>query len=334
MRERGDAGNGSASPGCAVTHQEFHSPRPPTVAGADGAAPPVGVAVPAADWRVPAGHLVAGLVVSALAHGALAAALWHWRPAPPPPVPSPIKVVLVSPPATPAAAATDQPAAPPQQARVPTPEPVDPGQASPPAAPQPPAPKPPQSEVTAPAPEPPATTKVTAPEPPARKVLPAPEPPAPSPGSERKAPAPEPSPPPAPRPDSNAEPALAGSPPLPAAAPGPERPTPAVAAAADGPVAGPETMRRHYVDRLVAAIEAHKHYPTRARRRRQEGVVELAITIARDGTVAALQVARGSGFRSLDRAALESAGAVGPLPPLPPGIDQLQVTVPLEYRLL
>jgi protein TonB len=48
-------------------------------------------------------------------------------------------------------------------------------------------------------------------------------------------------------------------------------------------------------------------YPDMSRRLQEEGVVELRLELLQNGTVRALEVARSSGFRRLDEAALSAA---------------------------
>jgi periplasmic protein TonB len=47
-------------------------------------------------------------------------------------------------------------------------------------------------------------------------------------------------------------------------------------------------------------------YPIDARRKREEGTVLLAVTLAADGHVASVAIARSSGFASLDDAARDA----------------------------
>ena len=90
-----------------------------------------------------------------------------------------------------------------------------------------------------------------------------------------------------------------------------------------------------YRTRLQAWLERHKDYPVAARRRRQEGVVELTFTLRRDGTVAAAEVSRPSGSVLLDRAARRMLDRAEPMPAFPDSLpaDELELTVPVEFRL-
>jgi protein TonB len=90
-----------------------------------------------------------------------------------------------------------------------------------------------------------------------------------------------------------------------------------------------------YRTRLQAWLERHKDYPVAARRRRQEGVVELTFTLRRDGTVAAAEVSRPSGSILLDRAARRMLDRAEPMPAFPDSlpVEEMELTVPVEFRL-
>lgn len=77
-------------------------------------------------------------------------------------------------------------------------------------------------------------------------------------------------------------------------------PAPApVAVAPAGPVAVAD------LDTRAVSIVAPK-YPLESRRRREQGIVVLAVTLDLDGAVAGVSVSRSSGFERLDRAALDA----------------------------
>lgn len=84
---------------------------------------------------------------------------------------------------------------------------------------------------------------------------------------------------------------------------------PIVALAAPAPVAptpvesGP--VRMADLDSKATTIIAPK-YPIESRRKREQGTVVLAVTLGRDGSVAAVAVERTSGFGRLDKAALDA----------------------------
>jgi periplasmic protein TonB len=90
-----------------------------------------------------------------------------------------------------------------------------------------------------------------------------------------------------------------------------------------------------YFSSLRSAVEAHKEYPQPARRRGREGTVIVHLLIARDGRLIEVGVARSSGERLLDDAAIKAARAAGAFPPAPPTLraDPISVEIPLVYRI-
>lgn len=89
-----------------------------------------------------------------------------------------------------------------------------------------------------------------------------------------------------------------------------------------------------YAVRLAAHLNRHKRYPLTARRRREEGVVELQLLIHRDGTLLNGHVSR-PGSKALSEAALRMLEEAKPLPPFPDGMPQsrIDVVVPVSFKL-
>lgn len=86
---------------------------------------------------------------------------------------------------------------------------------------------------------------------------------------------------------------------------------------------------------VLARIEQFKRYPNLAEFRHQQGVVYLRFTMDRQGQVLSAQIAKSSGYDSLDDAALALIHRAEPLPPPPaevPG-ETLALTVPVQYFL-
>jgi protein TonB len=75
-------------------------------------------------------------------------------------------------------------------------------------------------------------------------------------------------------------------------------------------------------------IERAKVYPETARRRHQEGTVELRFRIAVDGLVEAVEIVRSSGHEILDESATQTIRRAVPYPKFAGWIR-----VPLAYRL-
>ena len=80
---------------------------------------------------------------------------------------------------------------------------------------------------------------------------------------------------------------------------------------------------------------AIRDYPRAARRGHLEGTVVVAISVSEDGRITDVDVERGAGEDTLDRAAIAAVQAVGMLPP-PPEIFNRRgrpLTMPISYRL-
>ncbi|MGC2855213.1 energy transducer TonB [Novispirillum sp. DQ9] len=186
-------------------------------------------------------------------------------------------------------------------------------------APEPPPEPPPEPE---PMPEPPTPEPEPEPEPVAEEPPPVPLPPKPV--VERK-------PPPPPKPVAAKPPPPRQEPPPPAVEAPPARQ--AVAPRRDEPVVSRSNAVPTWQGALLAHLERHKRYPRAAQARRQEGVVEVAFTLDRDGRVLRASLRESSGHRLLDEEALEMLRRAEPLPPPPPEMagDRIDLVVPVRF---
>ena len=102
--------------------------------------------------------------------------------------------------------------------------------------------------------------------------------------------------------------------------------------AAASPIAG--TGRDAYLARIIAQLDAAKHYPPQARKLHIEGVVQLHFIMDRTGHVLSFDIAKSSGRPMLDD---EARGLItrAQLPPIPAGWPQttLNLVVPVEFEL-
>lgn len=184
-----------------------------------------------------------------------------------------------------------------------------------------------QTRVTLTFPTPPAPVPEEIPEP-------DPEPPAPEPAPEPPKPKPKPKPKPEPRPEPRPKPE-----PRPEPAPPPPAQQPSRApVAAEQAVAGPpdparvHRLREQYLSRLLAHIEAHKFYPTLARRRGLEGVIRITFTLGCGGGARGVRVA--GGHDVLQKAAEEAVQKAQPLPKPPNEVPcPLQVIYGMAFNL-
>ena len=110
-----------------------------------------------------------------------------------------------------------------------------------------------------------------------------------------------------------------------------QRPAPAT----ERPPAPPPSPPQDYLSRLVAHLNAYKHYPYDAQLRHEQGTVRLHFIMDRMGYVKSYQVVGSSGFPALDdeaRAVIRNAQPLPPVPPDYPGTT-LDLVLPLVFSL-
>jgi len=116
-----------------------------------------------------------------------------------------------------------------------------------------------------------------------------------------------------------------------------EAPPDAVAAAPiDGAVSlAPSQAPATWQSVLLGHLEHHKRYPREARRKRQEAVVYVRITINRDGSVVDYRLTKPSPYSTLNQETLALIARAQPLPPPPPEVsgDTVEFVVPVEFFL-
>ncbi|MEO9599390.1 energy transducer TonB [Parasphingorhabdus sp.] len=84
---------------------------------------------------------------------------------------------------------------------------------------------------------------------------------------------------------------------------------------------------------LLAHLERFRRYPASAKARREQGIAYIRFTMDKQGQLISAQLARSSGSRRLDKAALATIKRAAPFPKPPqdlPGIS-LELTVPIEF---
>ena len=97
---------------------------------------------------------------------------------------------------------------------------------------------------------------------------------------------------------------------------------------------GAPDIRARYLARVAALLEKAKRYPLLARRRGQEGTAVVRFSIGADGTLSGLEVARSSGARLLDEAAMDMVRRAAPFPPVPAELGgALVLSVPVVFEL-
>lgn len=90
-----------------------------------------------------------------------------------------------------------------------------------------------------------------------------------------------------------------------------------------------------YADALAAAIEKHKRYPLRARKKGQEGEVKVLFTVLEDGTISQVQIGQSSLSSILDRAASKAVESLGRFQPIPEqlGRKRWEFQVPVRFAM-
>ncbi len=84
--------------------------------------------------------------------------------------------------------------------------------------------------------------------------------------------------------------------------------------------------------RVMAKLERHRRYPNAARARREQGVVHVRVSLARDGSVLSLALEQTSGSALLDQAALDTFRRAAPLPAVPDERNApLELSFPVEF---
>ena len=90
-----------------------------------------------------------------------------------------------------------------------------------------------------------------------------------------------------------------------------------------------------YFSLVSAHLNRKKRYPSEAKKARQEGVVTVRFTVARDGSVSGVSIKKSCGYALLDQETLALMQRVAPLPKFPQSMDRDSVTLslPIDYSL-
>lgn len=120
----------------------------------------------------------------------------------------------------------------------------------------------------------------------------------------------------------------------PTASPSPE---PAPQVATQQTTGSPSTARQDYgwlTDIILRRVDQLKQYPPEARLEQAQGRVVVKIVIREDGSVAEAEIAKSSGFPTLDQAALDVLRHAGPIAlSRPLGRSSLTIKIPINYSL-
>ena len=98
---------------------------------------------------------------------------------------------------------------------------------------------------------------------------------------------------------------------------------------------GSQNGKPKYYQLILERLERLKKYPSRARRRGQQGTVVLSFTLNRDGSLKHYKITQSSGAKSLDLEVKKLIIRATPFPAIPKNIssDTLEVSVPITFSL-
>ena len=93
---------------------------------------------------------------------------------------------------------------------------------------------------------------------------------------------------------------------------------------------------RDYFSTLMAWLNHHKRYPKIAKKNKEQGIVKLKFTVAKDGSISGASIHTSSGHSRLGEAALQMLRNADPVPGIPNdlGRDTLTLVIPIEYSLI
>jgi protein TonB len=88
-----------------------------------------------------------------------------------------------------------------------------------------------------------------------------------------------------------------------------------------------------YLLQVIQKLSRYRYYP-KSREESEHGVVVTRVTVARDGRVLDVELARSSGFPTLDRGVMDTIRQASPFAPLPVEVadSQMSFIVPVSYN--
>ncbi|MGH1441742.1 MAG: TonB family protein [Cellvibrionaceae bacterium] len=96
-------------------------------------------------------------------------------------------------------------------------------------------------------------------------------------------------------------------------------------------------IQSSYENNLVAWLQRYKRYPSIAKRKGQQDIIELKITIDREGNVLSQNIIKASIYQSLNKATIRMIKKASPLPPVPKEIQnnktRFTFIVPVVFKL-
>lgn len=100
---------------------------------------------------------------------------------------------------------------------------------------------------------------------------------------------------------------------------------------------GNPVAQANYEVTLLSWLEKHKRYPSVAKRRGQQDIVELSFSIDAEGNVLSYEIVTASAFKSLNKAVEKMIKRASPLPAVPMELANYQAqfsyVVPVQFEL-
>ncbi len=95
-----------------------------------------------------------------------------------------------------------------------------------------------------------------------------------------------------------------------------------------------EQHQNQYLIEIAGLIAQHRHYPRISFLNQEEGTVEIILEISPSGEIMKINLARSSGFQSLDRAAMDAVARLKTVPPPPAELSGRPLRVPIRFEII
>jgi len=119
-----------------------------------------------------------------------------------------------------------------------------------------------------------------------------------------------------------------------ATAPSAEPAMPAPQAPATAPtIPDVKGMTAAYLSIIEQSVKAHLLYPAQALRRREQGVIRVRMLVAADGEILSMESDGNDASPLLVAAALQAVRDAAPFPPLPQGLPETRLEVPVTFAI-
>ncbi len=93
--------------------------------------------------------------------------------------------------------------------------------------------------------------------------------------------------------------------------------------------------KANYYRLVINKLERRKRYPSSARRRDEQGTVQLVFTLNKDGSLQSYRIGKSSGSRALDREVGRLIKRVTPFPPVPHSVSKgsIELSIDISFKL-